>query len=216
MPSRCLIMGMRDSRESRSISSLPPRGTTMSTYSRSVMSSPTAARSVVSTSWTEASGSPALFNPARTHAAMARFEPSTSDPPRRMAAVPDFSHTPAGPGATGGAGGVVGPRLVDDGAPPERNAHARHLDPGRPLHALRDRADRIGQLRHLLEPLGHLLHELRRERGAVDEGRVVPFGVRDVGAVRVEDRVPARADLAGYGAKGPVLLLGAGARPRSP
>src|SRR6267143_414586 len=52
---------MRDSRESRSINSLPPRGTMRSTYSVSVISSPTAARSAVSTSCTAASGGRALY-----------------------------------------------------------------------------------------------------------------------------------------------------------
>src|SRR5919108_540818 len=73
-PSRCLIIGMRDSRARRSISSLPPRGTMMSTYSRMLMSSPTAARSAVGTSWTAASGSAAAFRPARTQPAMARLD----------------------------------------------------------------------------------------------------------------------------------------------
>src|SRR3989304_2202512 len=50
-PSRCLIMGMRDSFITRSIKPLPPRGTMMSTYWFIVSSSPTPARSAGATPW---------------------------------------------------------------------------------------------------------------------------------------------------------------------
>ena len=109
---------------------------------------------------------PAAFSPACTHAAIARFEPSASEPPRRMQALPDFQ------AQRRGVGGHVGARFVDDADHAERHAHARHLDAGRPAHALRDRAHRVGERRHLLDAFGHLLDALRVQRQPVDEGRV--------------------------------------------
>ncbi len=68
-------------------------------------------------------------------------------------------------------GGHVGARFVDDADHAERHAHLRHLDAGRPRHALRDRADRIGQRRHLLDARGHLLD---RALGEASAGRRTP------------------------------------------
>src|SRR5213083_1527710 len=96
---------MRDSRITRSIKSLPPRGTMMSTYSFMERSCPTAARSVVSTTCTASSG-----RPAAQDAGVARFQAQ-----RR------------------GVGGDVGARFVDDADHAQRHAHPADLDSGRLL-----------------------------------------------------------------------------------
>ena len=93
-------------------------------------------------------------------------------------------------------GGHVRPRFVDDAHHAERHAHACHLDAGGSAVAIRDRADRIGERRHRLDALGHLLDQRRVEREPVDESRVAALRVRQVLAVGRQDRRFARPDLA--------------------
>ncbi len=95
MPSRCLIIGTRLSRISRSIRPLPPRGTITSTYSVSVTSAPTAARSVVSISCTAVAGRPAATSASPVSRASRRLLSIASEPPRRIVALPLLMHSAA-------------------------------------------------------------------------------------------------------------------------
>jgi hypothetical protein len=163
-----LIIGMRDSRDSRSISSLHAGGNGAVRLER--------------------------LGAAAQDAGVARFHAQ-----RR------------------GVGGHVGAGLVDDADDADRHAHPRHFDAGRALDAPGDLPDGVGELRHLLDALGHLLDELRRQRQPVDEcgvGAVFPC-LSDIGAVGGKNCLRAGPDVLRHGGESAILLLGFGAGQRA-
>ena len=74
-----------------------------------------------------------------------------------------------------GIGGHVGPRLVDDPDDSEGDAHAAHLDAGRPIGEITDLADGIGQHGNLPQPLGHGSDALGGELEAIQQGATEPL-----------------------------------------
>ncbi len=114
----------------------------------------------------------------------------------------------------GGVRGHVRARFVDDADDAERHAHAADFDAGRAAREAADLPDRVFQRRDVFQSLGHLLDGLRVERQAVDERGVAALfgGLRDVGAVCLDQFGAARADLRGHRAQRAVLRVGAGAR----
>lgn len=72
--------------------------------------------------------------------------------------------------------GHVRPRLVDDADHAQRHTHFADLDTGRQVaHAL-NLADRVRQGRHLAQAFDHAVDHLRRQRQAVDHGRLQTAG----------------------------------------
>ena len=90
---------------------------------------------------------------------------------------------------------------------------ATSMPVGRHTRSLRS-PDRIGQRRDLLEPVGHLLDERRREREAIDERRVaaVLLRLRDVVAIGREQLRHVGANLRRHGGERAVLRRRFGAR----
>src|SRR5438132_1188506 len=113
-----------------------------------------------------------------------------------------------------GVGGHVGTRFVDDADHAQGHAHLADLDPGRLLLQFAHVADRIGQLRDLLEALRHRFDAFLRERQAVDERRVLAGRARglDVLDVRGEKLFRVAPHGFGGGEKRAVLGVGPGAR----
>jgi hypothetical protein len=112
--------------------------------------------------------------------------------------------------------GHVRARFVDDADDAERHAHAADLDAGRAAREAADFADGIFQRRDVFQPPGHLLDGAGGERQPVDERGVAPFlrGLRDVGAVRLDQFRAAGADFRGHRAQRAVLGVGVRARER--
>src|SRR5690606_29046028 len=72
--------------------------------------------------------------------------------------------------------GHVRTRLVDDADHTQRYAHLADLNAGRQVaHAL-NLADRVRQGRHLAQAFDHAVDYLRRQRQAVDHGRLQTAG----------------------------------------
>src|SRR3989475_686665 len=89
-----------------------------------------------------------------------------------------------------GAGGDVGPRLVDEPDDTQRDANAGDLDAVRPPPHLHDRPDGVRERGDLPEPLRHLLEAALGQRETVEERprRAPALRPLDVGPVRLEER----------------------------
>ena len=149
MPSRWPSTGTRASCCTRATSVLPPRGMIRSIAPSSPSSiMPTASRSAVGTICTHSAGRPASSSPAAIAPWIASALFSASD-----AGAQDHRIARAHADRRG-VGGDVGPALVDHADHADRRAHPRDVEAVRPRPARHLRADRIGQVRDLLERVG--------------------------------------------------------------
>lgn len=104
----------------------------------------------------------------------------------------------------------VRPALEDHADDAERHAHALDGHAVRPLPALGDGADGIGNAAHDLDALGHALDPRRRQRQAVDEGGggiAGGAGFGDVLGIGGKDGSRIGADRPLHRFERPVLLL---------
>ena len=104
----------------------------------------------------------------------------------------------------------IGPALEDHADDAERHAHALDGHAVRPLPALGDDADGIGDAAHDVDAFGHGLDARRRQRQAIDEGGGGAAGARASAtssalAARIAARIGADRPL--HGLQRPVLLL---------
>ena len=109
-----------------------------------------------------------------------------------------------------GVGGDIGAAFEDHGDDAERHAHALDDHAVRPLPALGDDADRIGNRAHGRDAVGHRIDARLRQRQPVDEGRSSRrrARLRDILGIGREDFMRMAADGALHRGKRVVLLLG--------
>ena len=124
----------------------------------------TAARSVTGTTWTAAAGSPVS---ASTRPDDGRQRPVGVESLGAAAQDDGVAGLEAQPG---GIHGHVRARLVDDADHPQRDPHARDLEPVRPDPARTEAAHGVGQLGDLAQPAGHGGDGGLRDGEAVDQG----------------------------------------------
>ena len=108
-----------------------------------------------------------------------------------------------------GISGDIGTALEDHADHAERHAHALDGHAVRPLPALGDGADRIGNAAHRGDAVSHGIDPGRRQRQAVDEGggRAAGADFRDVLGIGREDLCRVGADRPLDGLQRAILLL---------
>ena len=114
---------------------------------------------------------------------------------------------------TGGIDGHVGTGFVDDADDPEGDSHLAHLNAAGAEAQVADLPHRIGQGRHLVEPLDHGVDPGRGDFKALEQGGIEPAGaaIGHVLAVGAEQGIAAPIEGVGGGQQGAVLGGGAGA-----
>ena len=108
----------------------------------------------------------------------------------RLAASAKHDRVPRLHAETGGVGGDVRPRLVDEPDHAERHPHSGDLEAVGLAPRLDDGAHRIRQSRDLPEPLGHPLDPRLGERQAIEKRLGHPAArALDVGAIGLEQHL---------------------------